>query len=118
MTVLALLVTSLSLTLAVTYLSIGESQSALALSKSEMAYQAMEGCAQDALLLSLRDENYTGGEYSYLGAVCMVDVSKDGTAWTLNVSSTKDVFTRSARIIVDRSVDTPATLTLSSWLEQ
>lgn len=116
--VLALLAVSLSLLFAVPYLSIGESQSGLIVMQGAAALQAAEGCAQDALLLSIRDENYTGGSYEYLDAACTVATAKDGTIWTLSVSSTKDGFTRSLEIIFDRVLGTPATITLQSFLEE
>lgn len=115
--VIALLAFSLSLSTAVTYLSINESQSGLALARGAAALALAEGCAEDVLLLSLRDENYTGGTYEYLGGSCDADVSKNGTIWTLDVSGTKDNFTRSLEIIVDRQL-VPPLLTLQSWLEK
>ena len=118
LTVLALAAFSLSLVIAVTYLSIGESRSALALSQGEAALETGEGCAEDVLLESRRDENYTGGSYGYLGAQCEVQVAKDGTVWTLSVTSTKDGFVRSLDIIINRQPETPATITLQSWLEK
>lgn len=117
-TVLTLLVFSLSLTLATTYLSIGEAKSALAFSQGEAALQLTEGCAEDTLLLSKRDENYEGGEYLYLGGTCDVNVSKDGTVWTFDITGMKDGFSRSFEVVVDRQPGVPATLTLQSWLEK
>lgn len=115
--VIALLAFSLSLSTAVTYLSINESQSGLALSRGYGSLALAEGCAEDALILVNRDENYTNGTYEYLGGTCDVEISKDGTVWTLNISSTKDNFTRSLEIIFDRQ-SVPPTLTLQSWLEK
>ncbi len=120
-TVLTLLVFSLSLTLATTYLSIGEAKSALALSQGEAALALTEGCAEDALILSGRDENYTGGSYSYLGGACAVDISKDLLEWTIDVVGTRDGFERHLEIVVLRVpglLGLPATLTLQSWLEK
>lgn len=116
--VIALLAFSLSLSTAVTYLSINESQSALALSNGVVVLSLAEGCAEDSLLLAVRDENYTGGAYEYLGGVCNVSVAKNGTAWTLDISASKNNFTRSLEIIVDRQPGLPSVITLQSWLEQ
>lgn len=118
LTVILLLAFSLSLTVAVTYLSIGESQSAFALSRGEEALSFTEGCAEDALLQAKRNVNYTGGDYSYLGGVCSVVVTVNGTTWTVDVSGTKDTFTRSVQIIFEYVLGTPNTLVLTSWLEQ
>lgn len=115
--VIALLAFSLSLSTAVTYLSINESQSGLALARGAAALALAEGCADDALLLSLRDENYMGGAYEYLGGACNVSIAKNGTIWTMDISANKDNFTRSLEIIVDRQL-VPPLLTLQSWLEK
>lgn len=118
LTVIALLAFSLSLTVAVTYLSVNESQSGLILSRGASALSLTDGCAEDALLLSKRDANYTGGTYTYLGGVCTVAVSKNVTIWTVDVTGTKDNFTRTVRIIFDYVPGPPVVITLQSWLEQ
>ncbi len=118
LTVISLLAFSLSLIVAVTYLSINESQSGLALSRGALALSFTEGCAEDALLLSGRDENYTGGTYEYLGGVCNVDVSKNGAEWTLNISGTKNDFSRTVRIVFSYVSGPPGIITLQSWLER
>lgn len=118
LTVIALLAFSASLVFAAGYLSIGAAKSSLALAQGEAAYQALEGCAEDALLLALRDENYAGGTYSYLGASCTVEVAKDTTTWTFDIHSEKSGYSRSLRIVADRAPGTPGTITLASWLER
>lgn len=121
LTVITLLVFSLSLTVATTYLSIGESQSALALTQGEAALQLAEGCAEDALLLSKRDDDYAGGTYGYLDGTCQVNVEKDLLQWTFDIVATKGAFTRRLEITVGRTLGLPglpATLALQSWLEQ
>jgi hypothetical protein len=118
MTVLALLVFSLSLLISVPYLSIGGIQEAAVFSESETVYAALEGCAEDALLLSARDENYTGGTYTYLGATCEVSIEKNDPLWTLSFTGSRYSVTRVLRVIVERTPGTPGTLTLQSWLEE
>lgn len=122
LTVIALLAFSVSLMFAATYLSIDQSQSGLVLSQGEAALQLTEGCTEDALLLSRRDENYEGGTSSYLGGTCEVSIEKVDTVWTITVTGTKSDFERRIRVVIDRAADpepeSPATLTLSSWLEQ
>lgn len=100
------------------YLSINESQAGLMLARGEVALQFVEGCAEDALLLSVRDEGYMGGSYGYMGGDCSVDVSKDGSVWTMDVSGTKDQFARSVRIIFKYDPLAPVVITLQSWLER
>lgn len=118
LTVITLLAFSLSLTIAVMYLSIGGSQSALALSHGAEALSLTEGCAEDALLQAKRNVNYIGGDYSYLGGTCSVVVTVNGTKWTINVSGTKNNFTRSIEIVLEYTLGTPSTLVLTSWLEK
>lgn len=116
-TVLAVLIFSLSIVIGTTYLSIGSAQSARAFSEGEEVLQLAEGCAEDALLHGTRDENYTGGNYAYLGGVCDVNIVKDGTVWTLDVSATKDTFRRSLEITASRQATIPGTFVLQSWHE-
>ncbi len=118
LTVLALLALSLPLTLSVTYLSIGGSQSALAIADGEAAFQAANGCAEDALVQSLRDESYEGDTYTYLDALCDVSVAKDGEEWTLVVTAAKNGYERSLTIVFDRTPGSPGSITLRSWMEQ
>lgn len=118
MTVLSLLVFSLSLLVAVPYLSIGGAQQALVLSQGETLLAALEGCAEDALLLSTRDENYIGGSYAYLGIACEVTIEKVDTVWTLSLSGSGQGLTRTLVIVIDRAVGVPGVITLTSWLEQ
>lgn len=117
-TVLVLLVFSLSLLSAVPYLSLGGMQQALVLEKSESTLALLDGCIADALLLSKRDENYTGGIRDYFDARCEVSVEKNGTIWELSFVATRDHLVRTARVIVDRSPGVPGVLTLVSWLER
>lgn len=117
-TVIALLAFSLSLVVAVAYLSINASQEGLMLARGETALQFAEGCAEDALLHASRDESYDGGSYEYLGGECTVDISKDDTVWTVDISGTKEQFTRSVRIIFEYDPLAPAVITLRSWLER
>lgn len=118
LSILTLLAFSLSLSIAVTYLSIGESHEALALSQGRAALDLTEGCVEDALLMARNDENYSGGTREYLGGTCVVGVSKDGTTWTFSVEGVKDTFSRTIEVVVEYTAPAPATLVLTSWLEQ
>ena len=118
LTVIALLAFSLSLSVAVTYLSINESQAGLAVSRGAGALAHAEGCAEDALLRSTRDENYSGGTYDYFEGTCVIDVARDGTVWTVDVAGTKDGFTRTVRLIFEYVPGPPGSVTLVSWLER
>ncbi len=116
-TVLMILVFSLSIVVGTAYLSIGSAQSARILSEGEEALQLTEGCAEDALLHGVRDENYTGGSYEYLGGRCNVNITKDGQIWMFDISGTKNVLKRSVEIIATRQIIVPATFVLQSWHE-
>lgn len=118
MTVLILLVFSLALLLAVPYLSIGGAQQALALSQGEAVLAGLEGCAEDALLRAVRDENYTGGTYTYLGMMCEVTVEKNDPLWTFSLMGNQFGITRTLEVAADRTVGNPGVLTLVHWLEQ
>lgn len=118
LTVIALLAFSLSLIVAVTYLSIGEARSALALSQGRASLALAESCAEDALLQITRDESYTGEDYSYLGGICHTSVSQEDTVWTLDVSATKDAFTRTVQVVFDYTPGEPGIIVLQGWLEQ
>lgn len=118
MTVLILLVFSLALLLAVPYLSIDGAKLALALSQGETVLAGLEGCAEDALLLALRDESYAGGTYTYLGMVCEVTIEKSDPLWTLSLTGSQFGITRTLEAAANRTVGNPGVLTLVHWLEQ
>jgi uncharacterized membrane protein len=115
---LTLLALSLSLTVATTYLSINESQSALTLAEGAGALALTEGCVEDALILARRDENYSGGTAEYLSGTCVIDVTKDGTAWTLVVQGTKNTASRTVEVVLEYTAGPPGTILLTSWLER
>lgn len=118
LTVLALLIFSLSLLITVPASSIGGAREALLLTQSETLLSTLEGCAEEALLQSVRNETYEGGNMTFFGVVCQVTIEKVDTLWTLTLTGSKDDLVRTLRIIVDRTVGTPGTLTLQSWLEE
>lgn len=118
MTVLVLLVFSLSLLVAVPYLSIDGARQALALSQGEIILAATEGCVDDVLLLSARDETYTGGTYEYAAYSCAVTIEKTEPVWTVTVIGNGQGIERRIVVTVERTTGSPGALTLLSWLEQ
>lgn len=118
LTVLALLIFSLSLLITVPATSLGGAREALLFTQSEMLLSALEGCAEEALIQSVRNENYEGGTMTFFGVTCQVAVEKVDTEWTLSLTGSKDDLVRTLRIVVDRTVETPGILTLQSWLEE
>lgn len=104
----------LSIALTVTYLSIGQGQSGLALSKGEEQLNFAEGCMEDALLKIRADASYSGGSITRQEGTCSVTVSKAGSVYTITT-------TGEAVAGYQRSVQTVATrgssITISSWKE-
>ena len=97
-------------------LSIGESQSALSLSKGEDTLTFIEGCAEDALMKSQADINYNGGNITRPEGTCQVTMnSKVGTTWSATVTTSSLLYKRSITIVYTR----PATgnITITSWKE-
>ncbi len=118
MTVLALLVFSLSLLLALPYLSIGGAKQALLLSESEGVRARLDGCAEDALLMLKRNETYSGGTYEYLGMHCEVAVARNDTHFTLTLIGNGQDITRRLTVVVDRTAGDPGILTEASFLPE
>lgn len=116
--VLSMLVFSAVLILGATYLSIGEAQASLALTQGKQALFAAEGCAENAILLALRDETYDGGSYGLLGASCDVAVTVDGVRYTFAVEATKGGFSRRVEASADRAAGPPASFSGWRWLER
>lgn len=116
--VLSMLVFSAVLILGATYLSIGEAQASLALTQGKQALFVAEGCAENAILLALRDEMYDGGNYGLLGASCDVVVTVDGARYTFAVEATKDGFSRRIEASADRATGPPASFSGWRWLER
>lgn len=117
LTVIMLLSFSVALIYSAGYLSIGASKGALTLASGAAAHSLVDACAEDALLLSRRDGMYEGGNSEYLGGTCRVHVVKDGDVWTLDISGTKDGFTRAIEITFSYVPGPPSVITLQRWLE-
>lgn len=117
-TVLSLLVFSLSLLSAMPYLSLGSMQQASVLGESETTLALLDGCVADALLLSKRDENYTGGAHDFFDGHCEISIEKNETIWELSFVATRNRIVRTAVVTVERTPGVPGTVTLLGWLEQ
>lgn len=118
LTVLVLFVFSVSLLLVSPYLSIGGAQQALVLSQSESLLAVLDGCREDAFLLSVRDESYAGHSQEYFGAQCEVVVEKNDIVWNFSIVATRDGITRSVLVEANRSPGSPGTLTLTGFVEE
>ena len=119
LTVLTLLVLSLSLLLTLPYLTLDGSKQSLVSFQGEQVLTALEACAEDALLGSLRSDDYAGGVKEYFGIRCDVSVEKDGNAWQLSLLANKDnTILRTLYVEIDRTPGDPAQLSLTRWLEE
>lgn len=107
----------LSLSLSVTYLSIDESSAARTLIVGESTLMFVEGCAEDALLKSARDETFSGGSVTFPRGECDVEVEKDGSRWILRIIGLQDGFTRRIEVRIDRTPGNPGAIVLERWQE-
>lgn len=99
-TVLSLLVFSVSLSIAMTYLSISESQTVLDSLFGEQTLALSESCVEEALLKLRNDPSYTGESMSMLDGDCQVDVSTDASEATILAQALKNGYARSIRMTV------------------
>lgn len=104
---------AVSLSVVVTLLSVGASQSALAQTNGEQTLFFVHGCAEDALIKAWGDINYTGSNITRPEGTCTVSVSKVGTVWTMTISTTDTNYTKTARITFNRG----STITVTSWTD-
>jgi hypothetical protein len=118
LTVIVLLAFSVSIMLGGTYLSIDQSQTGLVTVQGEVALQLTHGCAEDALLMAYRDENYEGGSVDLLNGTCEITVEKNGSTWDFRVVGQKNNFERILLITVEREPGSPGIITLTSWREE
>ncbi len=113
-TVLIISVVVIALSTTVSLLSIGEAQSSFAQLKGEDTLDFVEGCAEDALLKARVNAAYTGGTITRPEGTCSVSISKAGSQWTIDVTTTATAYIRTIRVVCNR---TGTGLTLISWKE-
>lgn len=114
MTVLSLLVFSVALSIAMTYLSISESRTSDALIPGEQTLSLAESCAEEALLKLRNDNLYSGESLNMLDGNCEVGVSMDTGESTVSIRATKNGYARSVRVVVGIDI---TGLQLHSWQE-
>ncbi|MBI3486298.1 hypothetical protein HY025_05175 [Candidatus Daviesbacteria bacterium] len=119
--VLILTAVVIAISVTVALLSIGEGQSALALSKGEDALTFAEGCAEDALLKSRNSTSYSGGTIGRPGTegTCSVTVSKAGSTWT--ITSTTNAASPAYKRTIQNTVTQNGygvTINAGGWKEQ
>ena len=113
-TVLALLVFSVSISIAMTYISISESRVSADVILGEQAFVLSESCAELALLKLRNDTSYTGGSMHVSEGDCEVAVNTTGDESTVSVRAIRGEYTRSVRVEVTRDI---LTLQMRSWQE-
>ncbi|GMR19183.1 MAG: hypothetical protein BMS9Abin34_313 [Patescibacteria group bacterium] len=84
-------------------LSISQLQQSLAGEKGSAAHALAEGCVEDALLSTFKDENYSGGGRTLPEGICTTSVSKVGDNWVLTTTGTLEgSYTRRIRVNIVR----------------
>lgn len=106
------IVVAVSITVA--FLSIGEAQSSLTLTKGDDVLSFVEGCTEDALLKSRASASYAGGNITRPEGTCTVSVSKAGSTWTITVSTTSMQYVRTIQAVITQDGYGE---TLTTWKE-
>ena len=103
----------MSIATTVTFLAIGEAQSALTQQKGEDAWTFVEGCAEDALQKIHDSSTYAGGTITRPEGTCSVTVTTGNPNWDITVTTTATTYKRSVQIKATRG----STITITSWEE-
>lgn len=111
--VLIISVVILAITMTVVYLSVGQGQSALALTKGEEQLHLVEGCMEDALLKIRASGSYAGGSITRPEGTCSITVGQAGNVYTVTATSTSTTYKRSVQAVVTRG----SSITITSWKE-
>lgn len=111
--VLIISVVVLSITLTVVYLSIGQGQAGLALTKGEDQLNFVEGCLEDALLKVRANASYSGGSITRPEGTCIVTVSQVGNTYTVTATSASVTYKRTVQAQATRG----SSLVLNLWKE-
>ena len=111
--VLVISVVVLSITLTIVYLSIGQGQSSLALSKGEDQLAFVEGCMEDALLKIKVNSSYAGGSITRPEGTCTITVSQAGNVYTMTSMGTTSVYKRTIQVVATRG----SSIVITSWKE-
>lgn len=116
-TVLVLMAVLLSTIVSITYTSVGEAQSGLALFKGEENLGFGEGCVEDVMLKIRSDSSYSGTSFTRPEGTCSIIYNPGGagpTSWDITVTSQSTQYQRKVRVIFTRN---PTGITLTSWKE-
>ena len=111
--VLVISVVVLSITLTIVYLSIGQGQSSLALSKGEDQLAFAEGCMEDALLKVRANSSYAGGSITRPEGTCAITVSQVGNVYTITSAGITTAYKRTIQAVATRG----SSIVITSWKE-
>ena len=111
--ILVISVVILSITLTVVYLSVGQGQSSLAITKGEDQLNFVEGCMEDALLKIRANASYAGGTITRPEGSCSITVSQVGNIYTVNSTGSVLNYKRTVQVNATRS----STIVINSWKE-
>lgn len=103
-----------TLTVSITLLSVGDLQSAFSMENGDETLSFIDGCVDDALLMSRENFAYTGGNITRPEGTCSVNVSKAGDIWTYTITTTATDYARTVIVVANWST---AGITLNSWSE-
>ena len=101
----------------ITYLSIGEAQSGLALFKGEDNLNFVEGCVEDVMLKIRSNSAYSGTTITRPEGTCTITYNVGGsgpTNWDLTVSSSTTKYQRKIQVVFVRN---STGISLTSWKE-
>lgn len=107
--VLVIAAVVLAIAVSVTYSSIGEGQTSLAMTNGEQSLNLVEGCTEDALLKIRSSASYSGGTISRPEGSCIITMGS-GTFTVVPVGAK---YTRSIQVNYTRNTK----VTVTSWKE-
>lgn len=103
----------LAISISVTYLAIGEGQSALATTKGEETLNLVESCIEEALMKIRSAPNYAGGTITFPTGSCSVTVIKQANNFTVTATN---IGTDHIRTLETKATRT-GSITITSWKE-
>ncbi len=113
--VLVIIAVVLAIATTVTLLSVGESQSGLALYKGENTLDFVEGCVEDYMLkIRSQGSSFVAANVTRPEGTCTITVSSGDPNWNITVSTTDASYKRQIQLIFTRA---STGITLTSWKE-
>ncbi|MDD4628779.1 MAG: hypothetical protein PHE68_05300 [Candidatus Peribacteraceae bacterium] len=115
LTVLVLGGVAIAIVLSVALRGIGEMGMGIGETRSQEAFSAADGCAEEALLRLTIDNEYAGGTYMLGNSTCTVVVTAGApNRYTIDVAAVRDRWTRRIQI----RANTSGTRLVVTWWRQ